>query len=254
MDTLACIKRVPETGAKIVLTEDKQSIDTSNLGFTINPHEECGMEEAVQLAEETDGTSTAMTFGSAEADEQLRTAIAMNADEAIHLETDDKTERGPRATAEALADGIEKSSESGYDLLLFGAESADAAYSQVGVRVAHKLGLPVVTGIKDIEVQDEAVVAKREVSGGSEIYELPMPAVVTVKEGLNTPRYPSMRSQMEARRANVETITPLDVDPNDVEMVELESPERDDSPAEILGESPDAAEKVVDVLEDLEVI
>ncbi|MGM0606498.1 MAG: electron transfer flavoprotein subunit beta/FixA family protein [Halobacteriota archaeon] len=255
MNALACIKRVPETGAKIVLTEDNQRIDTTNLGFTISPHEECGVEEAIQLAEESGGTSTVMTLGSPEADEQLRTAIAMGADEAIHLETDGE-EWGPRATADALADGIESASDGDldFDLLIFGNESADAENYQVGVRVAHKLGLPVVTGIKEISVEADTVVAEREVSGGSEIFELPTPAVVTVKEGLNSPRYPSMRSRMQAQRAEIPKLDPQPVDAPDVEMIELETPEVDDSPAEILGESADAAAAVVDVLEELEVI
>ena len=252
MNTAVCIKRVPETGAKIVLTDDKQAIDTSSIGFTISPHEECGIEEAVQLAEETGGTATALTLGSPEADEQLRTGLAMGVDEAIHLETDGE-EWGPRATATAIADGIESADES-FDLLFFGTESADQENYQVGVRVAHELGYPVVTGIKDVETDGDTVVAEREVSGGSEIYEVPTPAVVTVKEGLNSPRYPSMRSKMQARSAEVDSLTAERTEVNDVTMVELEAPEDDDSPAEILGESADAAEDVVSVLEDLEVL
>lgn len=252
MNALVCIKRVPETGAKIVLTHDKQSIDTSSLGFTISPHEECAIEEAVQLAEETGGTATALTLGSPEADEQLRTGIAMGADEAIHLETGGE-EWGPRATATAIADGIESADEE-FDLLLFGNESADQANYQVGVRVAHELGLPVVTGIKDVEMDGDTVVAEREISGGSEIYELPTPAALTVKEGLNSPRYPSMRSKMQARSAEVAASTPERSDANSVTMNELETPDRDDSPAEILGESADAAGDVVSVLEELEVL
>lgn len=252
MNTAVCIKRVPETGAKIVLTDDKQAIDASNLGFTISPHEECGIEEAVRLAEETGGTATALTLGSPAADEQLRTGLAMGVDEAIHLETDGE-EWGPRATATAIADGIQ-SVETSFDLLLFGTESADQENYQVGVRVAHKLGVPVVTGIKDVEMDGDTVVAEREVSGGSEIYELPTPAVVTIKEGLNSPRYPSMRSKMQARSAEVDSSTPERPDVNDVTMVELEAPDDDDSPAEILGESADAAGDVVSVLEDLEVL
>ncbi len=252
MNTLVCIKRVPETGAKIVLTDDQQSIDTSSLGFTISPHEECAIEEAVQAAEETGGTATVLTLGPSDAAEQLRTGIAMDADEAIHLETDGE-EWGPRATATAIADGIE-STDNSFDLLFFGSESADQANHQVGVRVAHKLGFPVITGIKDVDINGDTLVAEREISGGSELYELPMPAVLTVKEGLNSPRYPSMRSKMQARRAEVAASEPKRSDPNDVTMKTLETPDRDDSPAEVLGESVDAAEDVVAVLEDLEVI
>jgi len=251
MEVLTAIKRVPETGAKIVLTDDKQHIDTSSLGFTFSPHEECAVEEGVQLVEENGGTVTALTLGEEDATEQLRSAIAMGADDGMLLPTDGE-EWGPKATAKAIASAIEEQKPD-FDLFLFGNESADAANHQVGVRVAEQLGVPCITGIKDLEVDGDTAVAKREIPRGEEVYELDLPAVVTVKEGLNEPRYPSMRAKMQARKASVEHVEPEAVD-DELELVELEVPETDDSPAEILGESPEAAGDVVDVLEDLEVL
>ncbi|WP_435183658.1 electron transfer flavoprotein subunit beta/FixA family protein [Halobellus sp. EA9] len=251
MEVLTAIKRVPETGAKIVLTEDKQDIDTSSLGFTFSPHEECAVEEGVQLVEENGGTLTALTLGADEATEQLRSAIAMGADDGMLLETEGG-EWGPKATANAVASAVE-AQKPDFDLFLFGNESADAANHQVGVRVAEQLGVPCVTGIKDLEVDGDTAVAKREIPGGAEVYEVELPAVITVKEGLNEPRYPSMRAKMQARKATVDTVEPEATD-EELELVELEVPETDDSPAEILGESPDAAGDVVDVLEELEVL
>ncbi|MGQ4555536.1 electron transfer flavoprotein subunit beta/FixA family protein [Halobellus sp. GM3] len=251
MEILTAIKRVPETGARVVLTEDKQAIDTSALGFTFSPHEECAVEEAVQLVEEHGGNVTALTLGEKDATEQVREAIAMGADDGMLLETDGE-EWGPAATATAIADAV-AGSEADFDLLLFGNESADSANHQVGVRVAEELGLPCVTGIKEFAVDGSTAVAKREIPGGSEVYEIELPAVVTVKEGLNEPRYPSMRAKMQARKASVARTEP---DPREdgLELVELEVPETDDSPAEVLGESPEAAADVVDVLEELEVL
>jgi electron transfer flavoprotein beta subunit len=248
MEVLTAIKRVPETGAKVVLTEDKLDIDTSSLGFTFSPHEECAVEEGVQLVEEHGGNVTVLTLGEEDATEQLRSAIAMGADDGILLESDE--DRGPAGTAKAIADAA---SDGDFDLLLFGNESADAANHQVGVRVAEELGLPCVTGIKDLDVEDGTVTARREIPGGSEVYEVDLPAVVTVKEGLNEPRYPSMRAKMQARKASVEHDEAAAYDEG-LELLELEVPESDDSPAEILGESPDAADDAVDVLEDLEVL
>lgn len=251
MEILTAIKRVPETGAKVNLTEDKQEIDTTSLGFTISPHEECAVEESVQLVEEHGGNVTALTMGSDEGTEQLREAIAMGADDGILVATDgDK--RGPTATAKAIADQVD-AADADFDLLLFGNESADAANHHVGVRVAEELGLPVVTGIKDIDLDGNTVVAKREIPGGSEVYEVDLPAVVTVKEGLNDPRYPSMRAKMQARKATVDQVDAETYD-DGLQLVELEVPETDDSAAEILGESPEAADDAVDVLEDLEVV
>ncbi len=256
MDVLACIKRVPETGAKIVLTDDHMGIDTTNLGFTMSPHEECAIEEAVQQVEAHGGSATALTLGPEEATEQLRTALAMKCDDATLLETDGE-EWGPRATAGAIADAVrERGGEDAFDLLLFGNESADQANYQVGVRVARELGLPCVTGIKDLSIEDGNAVAKREISGGEEVYELDLPAAVTVKEGINEPRYASMRAKMQARRQEVEHVTPERGDrQGTLEKVRLEAPEEDDREAEVLGEGPDAVPAVVEVLkEDVEVL
>jgi len=249
MEILTAIKRVPETGAKVNLTEDRQEIDTTSLGFTVSPHEECAIEEGVQLVEEHGGNVTALTMGSEEATEQLREAIAMGADDGILVETDGG-KRGPTATAKAIADQVD---DADFDLLLFGNESADAANHHVGVRVAEELGLPVVTGIKEVDLDGNTVVAKREIPGGSEVYEVDLPAVVTVKEGLNDPRYPSMRAKMQARKATVEQVEAADYD-DGLQLVELEVPETDDSAAEILGDSPEAADEAVDVFEELEVV
>jgi electron transfer flavoprotein beta subunit len=265
MEVLACIKRVPDTGAKIVLTDDNQDIDTSNLGFTMSPHEECAIEEAIQQVEEHGGTSTVLTLGHEEATEQLRTGLAMQVDEATLLQTGGE-EWSPRATANAIADAVradggDATADGGtaavdYDLLLFGNESADTANYQVGVRVARELGLPCVAGIKTLDIEDGTAIAKREVSGGEEVYEVGLPAVVTVKEGINEPRYASMRAKMQARRQEVPAETPDHREgPGSFEKVRLEAPEEDDSDAEILGEGPDAVPDVLEVLrDDVEVI
>jgi electron transfer flavoprotein beta subunit len=256
MDVLACLKRVPNTGAKIVLTDDQQDIDTTNLGFTMSPHEECGVEEAVRVAEDTDGSATALTLGDEESTEQVRTALAMQADEGVLLETDG-SEWEPRNVAAAIADFVERRmEEDGFDLLLFGNESADAGNYQVGVRVAEHLDLPCVTSIKSLEVDEDAgtVHAEREVGGGSEVYELDLPAVVAVKEGLNEPRYASMRARMQARKQTVESVPVERQYEAGLEKVRLETPETDEGTAEILGEGPEAVPELMDVLEELEVL
>lgn len=257
MDVLACIKRVPDTGASIVLTDDQQEIDTSSLGFTMSPHEECAIEEAVQQVETHGGSVRVMTLGPEPATEQLRTGLAMKADEATLLETEGE-EWSARATAGAIVDEIRSGEDDGvgYDLLLFGNESADAGNYQVGVRVANELGIPCVTGIKTLDVADGAATAKREIPGGEEVYEFDLPAVVTVKEGINAPRYASMRAKMQARKTEVDRREPDRRDgAGTLETVRLETPEKDDSAAEILGEGPEAVPEIVRVLrEEIEVL
>ncbi|MDJ1434691.1 electron transfer flavoprotein subunit beta/FixA family protein [Halostagnicola sp. A-GB9-2] len=251
MNVLACIKRVPNTGAKIVLTDDNQRIDTSNLGFTMSPHEECAVEEAIQQVETHGGSTHVLTLGPEEATEQLRTGLAMRADEATLLETDGE-EWGPRETASAIATAIRDLPEDDaeFDLLLFGNESADMANYQVGVRVATELDLPCVTGIKSLEVEDGVATAKREIGGGEEVYEIDLPAVVSVKEGINEPRYASMRAKMQARRQEVGRLEPDRTEaPGTFEKTRLEAPEADDSDAMVLGEGTDAVPEIVELLE-----
>lgn len=253
MKTLACIKRVPDTGAEIPLTEDKQAIDTTTLGFTISPHEECAVEEAVQQTETHGGSAIAMTLGPEDATEQLYTALARNADAGVLLETDGDEWR-PIETARAIANAIE-SLDDEFDMLLFGNEAADTEDHQVGVRVAHELGLPVITGIKDITIEEDTIVAKREVTGGREVYELTMPAVLTVKEGINSPRYPSMRSRMQAKKQEIQRHAPEHAArEGSFERRQLEPPGDDQGETELLGEGPDAAGTVVERFEELGVL
>ncbi|MFP4589917.1 MAG: electron transfer flavoprotein subunit beta/FixA family protein [Halobacteriales archaeon] len=255
MDILTCVKRVPNTGERIVLTDDQRGVDDLGLGFTVSPHEECAVEEAIQQIEEHGGTATVLTLGPDDATEQLITAIARGADEPVLLEADD-TDPGPSAVATEIAAFVEDhgDGEVGFDLLLFGNESADAANYQVGVRVAQALDIPVVTGVKDLEVDGDVATAKREVSGGWEVFEVDLPAVVTVKEGINHPRYASMRGRMQAQRTPVEAVAVEPDEDDRFELVRLEVPEAEAAEAEILGEGPTAAAAVVDVLEELEVI
>jgi electron transfer flavoprotein beta subunit len=245
MKLLVCVKRVPETGARITLTPDAQEIDTSFLGFTISPHEECAVEEALRIGGET----TVLTLGPPAAEEQLRNAMAMGIDEAILLETDG-AEWGPEATAAAIADAV---GEGGYDLLLFGNESADAGNYQIGVRVAYALGLPVVTGLKGIEIRGGTLVGRREAGGGWEIFELPLPAVVSVKEGINLPRYPSLKGRLRAKSAPIRRERPTPR-PSAFEKVRLVVPQDDGRRVEILGSGAAAAPRVVQLLRELGVV
>jgi electron transfer flavoprotein beta subunit len=248
MNVLVCAKRVPLTGGKIVLTDDQQAIQTRHLGFTISPHEECAAEEAVRLIEAHGGSSTVLTLGPPEAEEQLRDAMALGVDRAIHLVTDG-SEWDPQATAAAIVEAI-RADEDQYDLILFGNESADAGNYQVPIRVAHALGLPCVTGIKAIELHDGTVRCEQDVAGGRDLYELPLPAVVSVKEGINLPRYPSVPGRMRAKRKPLATSTPTRPESR-LAMIRLAVPGGTGKQTEILGRGPEAAPAVVEVLREL---
>jgi len=251
MNVLVCVKRVPDVGAKFSLTDDGRAVQTRNLGFSISPHEECAVEEAVRLVEAHGGRVTVLTLGPPEADEQLRDAIARGAERGVLLQTDGD-EWAPEQTAGAIAAAVRAQGEP-FDLLLFGNESADSADFQVGVRVAHALDLPCVSGIKHLELRDGTAVAGREIPTGWEVYEVPLPAVVAVKEGLNLPRHPSLRGRMAAKKAAVETLTP-ERGAAGLAMERMTHPAEQDKQVQVLGEGPEAAPRVVDLLKELEVL
>lgn len=248
MNILTCVKRVPMTGGTIVLTADEQAIETRHLGFTISPHEECGIEEAVRLVEAHGGESVVLTLGPAEAEEQLRDCMAIGAARAIHLVTDGE-EWDPQATAAAIAAAIHADGTA-FDLILFGNESADAGNYQVAIRVAYALGLPVVSGIKGISVADGQVRCERESNGGRDVYEVPLPAVVSVLEGLNLPRYPSVPGRMRAKSKPVTASTPPRRESR-LARRRLVVPAGQGKQAEILGHGPDAAPRVVEILQQI---
>ena len=254
MNILVCIKRVPDIGAKVELTEDRRAIVTRNLGFTISPHEECAVEEAVQRIEKDGGVSTVLTLGPGGAEEQLRDSLARGVDRGVLLEVEDK-EWDPGETSRAVVEAIRAGEQEGepYDLFLFGNEAADTGDFQVGIRVAHALGLPCVTGIKDLEISDGTAVCKREVESGWEVYEVPLPAVITVKEGINLPRYPSLRGTMKAKKKPVDRSRPERTGAA-LRMQELRHPTEQGKQVEMLGQGPAAAPKVVELLKSLEVI
>ena len=252
MNVLVCVKRVPLTGGKMVLTYDERAISTRHLGFTVSPHEECGAEEAVRLIEQHGGSSTVLTLGPPEAEEQLRDMMAIGVDRAIHLVTDGG-EWDPQATASAIVGAIRADSEQP-DLILFGNESADAGNFQVAIRVAHALGLPCVTGVKAITPQPDATLrCEQEVPGGRDVYLVPMPAVVTVKEGINLPRYPSVPGRLRAKRKPLAASAPARPDPR-LEMARLVLPPGSGKQVQVLGNGPEAAPAVVGVLAELGVM
>jgi electron transfer flavoprotein beta subunit len=240
---LCAVKRIPITGGKMVLTDDEQSIQTRHLGFTISPHEECGVEEAVRIVEADGGEVVVLTLGPTEAEEQLRECMALGADRAIHLVTEEEWDA--QATASALLDAIQ--AEEPFDLIVFGNESADAGNYQVGIKVAYGLGLPVVTGLKGLTVADGRARCEQEVATGRDVYDVALPAVVTVKEGLNLPRYPSVPAKLRANRKPVDA-KPVERPASKLEKLRLVVPDGQGKQAEILGHGPDAAPAVVEVM------
>jgi electron transfer flavoprotein beta subunit len=251
MDVLVCIKRVPLSGGKFTITDSGRDIETANLGFTISPHEEVAVEEAVRIVEQHGGSVTLLTLGPAEAEEQIREQMAIGADRGILIETDGQ-EWDPQGTASAITEAI-KADETDFDLIIMGNESADASGYQVGIRVAHALERPVVTGVKGMTVDDGKATFERPVKAGREVYEVALPAVVTVLDGLNVPRYPSVPGRIRAKKKPIERLTPERPEPK-LEKTRLEVPVTETKQAQVLGNGPEAAPAVVEIFKQIGVI
>ena len=253
MNILVCVKRVPQTGGRIVLTADAQQIDTKFLGFTISPHEECGVEEAVRIVEAEGGSATVLTLGPVEAEDQLRDAMAIGAERAVLLETDG-SEWDPVSTAFAITEAVraQEAANGPIDLIIFGNESADTGGYQVGIRVAVALDRPIATGIKGVTIGSGSIVARREARGGGwETFELTLPAVLAVKEGINLPRYPSVPGRLRAKRKEIERVAPARPAPGSPigpEKIVLQVPVEEGAEVEVLGRGPEAAPAVVEML------
>ena len=255
MEIGVCVKRTPAVGAQVAIAGDGRHLDTRLLGFTIGPHEECAVEEAVRIAERHRDRGdaarvTVFTVGPPEAADQLRTAVAAGADAGVLVEADcgDDAELDPEATAAALVHGI-RAAGAAFDLLLFGTESAVAGHGQVGIRVAHALGLPIVVGVTAVEETGDGLVLRRRAGGEVEVYRVPTPAAVAVREGLNLPRYPTMPGRIRARKARLPTVAAPQTAPPGLRTVRLRPP-ADERPETVrLGTGAGAAPAVVDVLE-----
>ncbi|HEX4089217.1 MAG TPA: hypothetical protein VHZ33_10890 [Trebonia sp.] len=254
MKILVCVKRVPTVGGAITLTADRLAIDTKMSGFTISPHEECAVEEAVRLVDRFGGSVTVVTLGPAAAEEQLRACLALGASAAVLVETEPGVEIGPIATAAALH---AVAAEDGFDLVLLGNEASDTGDYQVGVRLAHLLGWPVATGIKALAVADDgrSAAASRTYRGVLETFTLPLPCVVTVKEGINLPRYPSLPGRLRAKRAAITRRQgPAAAPGGDVRMTSLRVPDAPRKQATVLGQGAEAVPALVTALVELGVL
>jgi electron transfer flavoprotein beta subunit len=244
MKVLVCIKRVVDSSSEVVLTEDGQAVDGRYAGFTMSAHEECAVELAVQIAAATGGTATVLTLGDADAVEQLRAALAVGCTAAVHVVADAQT-FAPADVAREIAAVAED-----HDLVLLGNDAADSGDFQVGIRLAYELGRPVVNGVSTVSVDGAEVTASGAGPDGHETYRVPLPAVVTVLEGGVEPRYPTITGRMKAKKTPIETVQPRNA-PRGPERVRLTLPPAQPSTVDVLGEGPDAAAAVVDLLQRL---
>src|SRR5882762_60321 len=246
MKIAVCIKRVPDSETRVKIGSDGKRLDEAGVKFVLNPYDEFAVEEALQRKEKAgSGEVAVMCLGPAAAAETIRTALAMGADRGVLLQTDAIPADG-FVTAQALAAELQGGA---WDLILFGKMAIDDYNQQVGPMVAELLGLPCVTAVAHLEIDHTKGrgVAEREIEGGIEVVEFPLPAVLTADKGLNEPRYPALKGIMAAKKK------PLEVKPvqfsavGGIEIVALTPPpQRKDG--KIVGEGAGAVPELVRLL------
>lgn len=243
MKLAVCVKRVPDSEARIKIAADGKSVDDAGVKFVLNPYDEYAVEEALKRKEAAGaGEVVVVSVGRDAAQETIRTALAMGADRGVLLKTD-AAGLDPLPVARALAAEL---TDGGYDLILFGKMAIDDSTHGVGVMVAELLELPCVGAISTLELADGKGVAHREVEGGVEVVEFSLPAVLTADKGLNEPRYPALRGIMQAKKKPLE-VKDIALDDAGIEVLKLEyPPER--KAGRIVGEGPDAVPALLDAL------
>ena len=244
MKIAVCIKRVPDMDVRFRIAADNVSVDQAGLKFDINDFDAWAVEAALQLKDKNTGSEvTVISLGADVAQETIRKALSMGADRGVHLKADNVPFDG-LAIAKALSEELKTGS---YDLIFFGKMSPDFSSGVVGPMSAEMLGLPCVTAISSLEIADGKGKAKRELEGAQEIVEFPLPAVLTVDEGLNTARLPSLKGIMAAKKKPLE-VKPAQLPPPQITVRRLELP-AERKAGRVVGEGAAAVPELVKLLQ-----
>jgi len=243
MKIAVCIKRVPDSETRVKIASDGKSLDEAGVKFILNPYDEFAVEEALRRKEQAAaGEVVVIALGPAAAQETIRTALAMGADRGILLQSDRIPTDGLEV-AKALAAELKGA---GFDLILFGKTAIDDYNHQVGPMVAELLDLPCVTTVVHLEIEGGKGVAEREIEGGVEVVEFPLPAVLTADKGLNEPRYPALKGIMAAKKRPLE-VKPVSPGGGELEILAL-TPPPERKEGKIVGEGPAAVPELVRLL------
>jgi len=238
-----CIKRVPDTETRIKIAADGKSVDEAGIKFILNPYDEFAVEEALRRREAAGaGEVVVVSLGPEAAQETIRSALAMGADRGVLLKTDIRS-LDPLAVARPLAEEIRAGA---YDLVLFGKLAVDDYNHAVGPMVGELLGVPCVTAVAGLELNEGRGTAEREIEGGVEVVEFALPALLTVDKGLNEPRYPALKGIMAAKKKPLE-VKPVELAAGGVDVLDLTLPAERQA-GRIVGEGPDAVPALIEAL------
>jgi electron transfer flavoprotein beta subunit len=239
-----CIKRVPDMEMRFSIAADRTSLDQTGMKYEMGDFDGYALEVGLQLAEKHGpGEVVVLSLGPDGVQEILRKGLAMGATRAVQLKVDQVPFDG-LATAKALAEELRSG---GYDLILFGRMATDTANGTVGPMTAELLGLPCVTGISHLNLADRTGTARRDLEGASETVEFPLPAVLTIDEGIARPRLASLKGIMAAKKKPLET-RPAQLGPANLTVQRMEQP-ADRPPGRIIGEGADAVPELLRLLQ-----
>ena len=242
MKIVVCVRRVPETAARIKISADAKSIDTSDVEFVMNPYEEYALEQAVQLKEKNGGEVTAVTLGPEKTTQVIMKILALGADRAIHLKAENFPD-DPSAIAKVLANEL-KTLE--FDVLLFGKKGVDDDNQQVGQMTAELLGIPLTTQVVKLDISNGKATAQREVEGGALVVESTLPAAFTAEKDLTVPRYASLRELVAAKKKPI-TVKEVVAPPSTMEILSVQYPPPR-PPGKIVGKGVEAVPQLVRLL------
>ena len=244
MKIAVCIKRVPDMEMRFSIAGDRKSLDQGGLKYEMGDFDGYALEVGLQLIEKQGpGEVVVVSLGPDGVQETLRKGLAMGAARAIHLKADDVPFDGlpiARALAAELKDG-------NYDLILFGRMATDTANGTVGPMVAELLGMPCVTGISHLEIASGRGTARRDLEGASETVQFPLPAALTIDEGIARPRLASLKGIMAAKKKPLEA-KPAQLGPANLVVEAMELP-ADRPPGRIIGEGADAVPELLRLLQ-----
>lgn len=250
MNIYVCIKQVPDTETKIKLNGDSSWIDTAGIKWIMSSFDEFAVEEALRLKEKNAGSIvTVISAGPARVIETLRTALAMGADNGIHVELPETADNN--MAAKAIAGALKK--EAKVDIVFAGKEALDDGAAQVSQMTAEYAGYPHVTVALNVEYGTSSVKVKREIEGGAfEIIEAPMPVIIAAQKGMNEPRYASLPNIMKAKKKEVKMLKAADVGVSDsdqkIRYKNLQTPPPKQAGKKIAGDPAAQAKELVRLL------
>ena len=208
MNLVVCVKQVPDTAVERTLKPGDGTLDRASLDGLINELDEYAIEEGLKIAEAHGGEVTILSMGPAKASESIRKALSMGADKAVHVVDDGLAGSDALATSAALAAAL---TSVGFDLVILGSESTDARTGVVPAMVAERLGVPQLTLASKVDIDGSSVTIRRVTDDGYAVVSASLPAVVSVVEKINEPRYPTFKGIMAAKKKPVQTLTLADL-------------------------------------------